>query len=380
MNRHHFWNALLFTFTLGLAFTAGYLTNSFVERQTNEFPLLYEAINILESHVLNPLPEPNVLEYGMIRGLLQATHDPYTIFIEPPQHELQTNQLEGTFGGIGVKIERGENGSFLLYPFPDRPAFEAGIVNGDQLSTVDGISITPEMTNEAIEAAIRGPVGEQVEIVVLRVPEGQALVFAIQRQEVALPSVLYHPVEGEPRVGILQVTVMADTTPDEIVKAVETLQANGAEYFILDLRGNGGGLLNAGIETARLFLKAGVVIEQQYRGEGMERFSVNEPGALADLPLVVLVNHNTASAAEIVAGALQTNDRAVLIGEPTYGKDTIQLVFQLQDGSSLHVTAAHWWFPGLDFPLDGKGLQPTLIGSSDEDWVRVAVALLLQSR
>jgi carboxyl-terminal processing protease len=379
MNKQLFWNTLFFTFTLGMTFTAGYITNDFVERRTDEYPLLHEAIDILESNALNPLPEQNVLEYGMIRGVVQAYNDPYTIFLEPPQHELQTNQLEGTFGGIGVKIERGE-GEILLYPFPDGPAFEAGVRNGDKLVSVDGVIITPEMTNDVIDAMIRGLVGKNVVLVVLRLTEGEEHTFMIKRREVALPSVIYYPVAGEPRIGILQVSVMADTTPDEILRAVEALEANGTHYFILDLRENGGGLLNAGVETARLFLEAGIVIEQQYRGEQVERFSAHDPGSLADIPLVVLVDHQTASAAEIVAGALQINNRAVLVGEPTYGKDTIQLVFELQDGSSLHVTAAHWWFPELDFPVDGVGVKPNYgDGMSEGDWMRMAIDLLLQN-
>jgi len=377
MNKTSFWNTLLVTFSLGLAFAAGYVSNDFVEQRTHEYPLLQEAIGILEKYALEPLPGEKGMEYGMIRGLLQAYDDPYTIFLEPPQHELQTNQLEGAFGGIGVKIERGEDRSIVLYPFPDGPGFEAGLLNGDRLVSVDELLATPETTIEAIEATFRGPVGEKVKVVITRMPEGEPLTFMIERRKVALPSVIWHPVHGVPEVGMLQVTIIAQTTPDEIVKAVAALQKQGVKYFILDLRGNGGGILDAGVDTARLFLKEGIIIEQQYRGEAVEQLSVTRPGPLAEIPVVVLVNHNTASAAEIIAGALQANGRAALMGEPTYGKDTVQLVFQLQDGSSLHITAAHWWFPGLDFPLEGIGLNPTLM-ASDEDWVRDAVDFLLQ--
>ena len=379
MNKQFFWNALIFTFTLGLAFATGFVTHDITERRNSEYPLLHEVVDILETHALDPLPEQKDLEYGMIQGMLEAYGDPYTIFVAPPQHELQTNQLDGTFGGIGVKIERGEGGSFLLYPFPDSPAMAAGILNGDRLVAVDELFVSPETTMERIEAAIRGPVGKHVEIIIVRLPDGQEYNYSVKREEIALPSVIWHPVEGAPQVGLLQVTIIAQTTPDEILRAVGSLQSMGARYFILDLRGNGGGLFDAGIDMARLFLHEGEVIEQQYRGEEVERFSVTHPGPLEAIPLVVLVNHGTASAAEIVAGAMQANDRAVLMGETTYGKNTIQLVFQLQDGSSLHVTSAHWWFPELEFPVDGSGLKPMVLGTNDEDWVRVAVDFLLQT-
>lgn len=379
MNKNTFWNTLLFFVAFATAFTAGFVANDFIDRRRSDYPLLHEAIELLEENALEPLPEARALEYGMIQGLAQAYDDPYTVFLEPPQHEVQTNQLEGRYGGIGAKIEQGASG-YLLYPFPNGPAAEAGIINGDLLISVDELLITPETPRDQIEATLSGPVGETVALVVSRLPDGQ-IPYHIQRQEVAWPSVIYHAVEGEPLVGLIQVNIIAGTTADEISTAVQNLQGNGSKYFILDLRGNGGGLLNAGIETARLFLESGVVIEQQYRGKESERFLVDSPGNLAGIPLVVLVNHNTASAAEIIAGALQANARAPLVGEPTYGKDTIQLVFELQDGSSLHITSAHWWFPDLTFPVDGVGLKPDYgEGTHEADWLQMAVNLLLQGQ
>ncbi len=377
MKHHNFWNTLLAVCTLGIGFFAGWMTNSWIERRTSNYPLLYEAIQRLEENALYPLPEGTVLEYGMIRGLLQAYNDPYTIFLEPPQHEVQTNQLEGKYGGIGVKIERGGSG-VLLYPFPNGPAAEAGVLDADLLIQVDEMPVTLESAQDQIEAALSGPVGQEVSIVVFRASVGE-ITFVIKRREVALPSVIYHAIEGHPHIGLLQVKLIAETTADELTTAVQNLQSDGVRHFILDLRENGGGLLKAGIDIARLFLDSGVVIEQQYKGKGVERYAVSNPGKLADLPLVVLVNQHTASAAEIVAGALQANGRASLIGAPTYGKDTIQLVFELEDGSSLHITAARWWLPSAPFPGPEFGLKPDYgedVG--DAEWVNLAITLLEQ--
>jgi carboxyl-terminal processing protease len=166
--------------------------------------------------------------------------------------------------------------------------------------------------------------------------------------------------EREPRLGIVKINLIASSTPDEVRRGIEDLQTHGASAFLLDLRDNYGGLLTAGVDVARLFLKDGVVMEQQYRGREVERFEVDKPGPFADLPLAILINENTASAAEIIAGALQARGRARLIGTHSFGKDTIQLVFNLQDGSSLHVTSAHWWIPGLVGELAGAGLQPDI--------------------
>jgi carboxyl-terminal processing protease len=127
---------------------------------------------------------------------------------------------------------------------------------------------------------------------------------------------------------------------------------------VVDVRNNGGGLVEAGVDTARLFLKSGIVIEEQYRKQPIVTFEVEREGPFADLPIVVLVNRGTASAAEIFAGAIKGQNRAPLVGTPTFGKDTIQLVFSLSDGSSLHVTSAHWWVPNLEPKIGGNGILP----------------------
>jgi carboxyl-terminal processing protease len=161
--------------------------------------------------------------------------------------------------------------------------------------------------------------------------------------------------------------VIAASTPGEVEKAVNDLWQRQAQAYVLDLRNNFGGLLSAGVDIARLFLMEGVVMEHRYRDQDVEVFQVERPGPFVDLPLAVLVNENTASAAEIIAGALQVHQRAQIIGTPTYGKDTIQLVFELKDGSSLHVTSAQWWIPGLNPPIGESGLQPDIIVAQAPD-------------
>jgi carboxyl-terminal processing protease len=157
------------------------------------------------------------------------------------------------------------------------------------------------------------------------------------------------------------VHIIAKPSSDEITSAVQELQSRGASAFILDLRSNSGGLVDAGVDIARLFLKSGTVIEQQYRGQAVTAYQIERIGPLADIPLAVLIDGGTASAAEIVAGALQAQGRAMLIGSPSYGKNTIQLVFDLKDQSSLHVTAARWWVPGHSDQTSGGQITPDII-------------------
>lgn len=357
---------------LFMAFTFGFFLNAAVEDETvnlslpnitwlqtgPEYPLLEEVSRLLKENAYYTLPDDKTLEYGMIKGLLAASDDPYTVFVEPPQHELQSDRLQGRFGGIGARIERDEENYYYLYPLPDSPSLEAGITDGDRLLQVDDLEVTPETLSDEIEAAVRGPVGQKVNITVGRNPDYAPVKYTIERAEVALPSVTWNLSADEPNVGIIHLQIIASSTPDEVTRAIEDLQSQGATHLVLDVRNNGGGLVDAGVDTARLFLESGSVIEQQYRGRDVKTFEVEKPGPFASIPMVVLINRGTASAAEILAGSLQAQDRALIVGTPSYGKDSIQLVFNLSDGSSLHVTAAKWWIPGLTDKIEGKGIQP----------------------
>jgi carboxyl-terminal processing protease len=348
------------------AFLSGYFLNSYFTPRPNEFPILNQSYNILINHSFLDLPGHSTLEYGMIRGLLLSSEDPYATFQEPVQHELESNNLQGSFGGIGVELTRSSEGNILVFPISNGPAFQAGIHKGDQLLWIDDIEIGTDTQIDEIKAAIRGPVGKSVKIIIARDDHGSELEFNVRRDRIHLPSVTWHVAPEDSQIGIININIIAESTTEEIKNAVREMQKDGTNRYILDLRDNGGGLLTAGIDTARLFLHEGVILQQQYRGEDVETFTVKAPGPLADLPLVILINHNTASAAEIVAGALQKHHRALLIGEPSFGKDSIQLIFDLQDGSSLHVTAAKWWIPGLSPTLGEGGLQPDLPVSQDE--------------
>ncbi len=358
-----FKNTFIFTIVAAIcittAFIAGYLVSSRNPAGPG-FPLLNEAYDIIRDHGLKPLPTPPAIEYGMLHGMTDAYGDPFTRFVEPPQNELETDSLKGKFGGIGVRLDNDPQGNYVLYPFQDSPAAKAGIRDGDRLLGVDSLVVVAGTPVDTISAAIRGSVGSTVTVKVGRAPDFSPIEFKIKREEIALPTVTWHLDAGEPRLGVIEVNLIGETTPGEISRAEQDLQTRGATAFALDLRNNGGGLLNQGIDIARLFLPSGVIIEQQYRDQKVESYSIEKPGPLANIPMVVLVNENTASAAEIIAGSIQAHGRAKLIGATTYGKNTIQMVFDLQDGSSLHVTAAHWWIPNLEFPKDGHGLTPDI--------------------
>lgn len=348
------------------AFLSGFFLKSYFDSQIYKFPVLNQAYNILINHSFLSLPDSKALEYGMIRGLLLSSDDPYASFQEPVQHELESNDLQGSFGGVGVEIIRGAGGEILVYPIKNGPAYRAGLINDDQLIQIDDMKISSEVQIDDIKAALRGPVHQSVRLIIMRKDEDDPINFIIKREEIHLPSVTYHLAPEESSIGIINVNIIAESTSDEIKNAIEQLHKEGAGKYILDLRDNGGGLLTAGIEITKMFLDDGIIMQQKYRGQDVETFRTSSPGIFSALPITILINRNTASAAEIIAGAIQAHDRAKLIGEPSFGKDSIQLIFDLQDGSSLHLTAAKWWIPGLDPPLSMGGLQPDLVTIQDD--------------
>jgi carboxyl-terminal processing protease len=362
---------LFFVVILGAVFLAGYYTRALSDttpllrwplpgiRETDtQYPIFTEAQNLVQAHFNGALPDAKTLEYGMIRGYINAIGDPYTVFVEPQTAELESNQLSGEYGGIGVELRRNAAGETLLAPFPDSPAEAAGVQAEDVLLKVDDNAVTPATSIDDVTAWLRGAIESTVTIVV-RHPDGAQATYAIKRQAIALPSVTWRMVAGQSNIGLITMSRFSDKSSMEIERAARELRANGAEKFVLDLRNNGGGLLDSAVEVAGQFLNGGVVMYETSRSGPEKTYTATPSGQLVDAPLVVLVNGNTASAAEILAGALLDRGRAPLIGQKTFGKGSVQFIFPLSDGSSVHVTANRWFTPTRR-ELDKIGLPPTI--------------------
>jgi carboxyl-terminal processing protease len=359
---------LLIGFLIEVAFFVGVMlaprvTGLLQAASSGHAPLLDEAWGRAESLFYGKLPTEQERTYGAVRGMMESFKDPYTVFIEPPQTELQSQQLSGKFGGIGANVRRDNDGRIVLSPFPDRPAAQAGVQEGDVLVKIDSTPITPEMKFEEVTSLLHGEVGTPVKIEVDR--SGQQLAFNITRAEISVPSVTWRMLSQAPGVGYIKLNIFAQTSKDELVKSIEELRKQGAQKLILDLRDNGGGLLDAAIDVAGQFVD-GIVVSEKHRDGSQQNFTADATGAARDLPLVVLVNGGTASASEIVSGALQDEGRAVLVGQKTYGKGSVQNVIGLSDGSSIHVTVAEWLTP-KGRQITGKGLEPEVAVEMTQD-------------
>jgi carboxyl-terminal processing protease len=242
---------LLILAALIASFTSGFYVRDVVEGRQENWPILKQAYSILENHGLKDLPPKSQLEYGMIRGLLNVYDDPYTIFVEPAEHELESDNLKGSFGGIGVRLDRDAAGNLLLYPFPESPAAAAGVVEGDILLAVDDLQITPDVAFDVIQAQLRGPVGSRVKIRIQHQVDSKEERVTIRRAEIPLPSVTWHLYPQDQHLGIVEINLIASSTAHEVQQAIQDMSARGASRFVLDMRDNFGGLLDTGVDVAR---------------------------------------------------------------------------------------------------------------------------------
>jgi carboxyl-terminal processing protease len=369
-----FFVALLITSMVLGAFGAGvgvtwWLMHSQVPEaeEASEFSVFWEAWHLVENDFYGTLPNMQQVTWGAIRGTLATLNDPYTTFLEPEPRQREREDLSGQFGGIGAYVMADEAGQIFLEPMPDLPAARAGVQKGDQLLRVDDTEITSEMIVDDVVSLIRGEVGSIVRLTLQREGEVEPVVVEVRREEIPNPSVEWRMLEEAPGMGYVHIALFSGRTQLELREALEDLLDQGMTRLVLDLRGNGGGLFDAAIDVANEFLSGGVVVYQVEKGSPEEVFQASGNTTLPQTPMAVLVDGGTASASEIVAGALQDRERALLVGEKTFGKGSVQSVYDLSDGSSVHVTHAQWFTPQRR-AISGEGLTPDLeVSITEED-------------
>lgn len=367
------WRATLLTLLRGFAFgallgamfMAGFLFRGAMPSQAQgnrSYPLLEQAHGLLIDHYLRPLPDPTQLEYGAIRGMLATLNDRLTYFIDPPVAASESNVLAGQYGGIGVQVRRDEAGRFRLYPFRDGPAARAGVRDGDILLKVNGEAVPSDARQDVVDQLLRGEVkeGNGVTIEVRGDSEAEnTRTYTIPFETIEIPSVVWRTLEEEASFGYIQVLRFTSRTPSELQKAFKELRAANIRALVLDMRNNPGGLLQESITVASQFLPPDLVVLYEQSRQGEREYRVRDGSTFTDLPMVVLINGGTASAAELVAGALKDHGRATVIGQRSFGKGTVQLIFQLLDKSSIHVTTAEF-FPPSRQTLEGVGVEPDI--------------------
>ena len=328
------------------------------------FGLFWEAWEIVERDFVGDIPPEEVVARGAARGLLRALNDPATGLIGPEFARLEREDASGVYKGIGASVRPGEGGYVeIAVVFDGSPAAEAGLRPGDIVLAVDGDDVKGVSLYEVV-ARIRGPVGTMVGLRIRRPSAGDVFNVEVARREIEIPTASMTVLPGD--IAHIRLTEFNSRAASQLREALQEARASGCRALILDLRGNPGGFLDQAVAVADEFLDAGAVLVE--RGlEEPERAHRSEDGGLAtDLPLVVLVNEGSASASEIVAGAIQARGRGILVGAATYGKGSVQYSFTLSDESEIRITTALWYTPD-DHLIQGDGLHPDLEVASESN-------------
>lgn len=321
-----------------------------------------EIIDTILDHYYRPISRAR-LERGSLDGIVNTLRDPYSHYFSPDEARRLRESVEGRFQGVGMSVFRTRRGLRVMRVFPRSPAARGGIRAGDLIVAVDGRSIAG-LSAEQATALIKGPAGTRVRLTVERA-DGRRRTLSLVRREIKVPLVesQLDRVRAIP-VGVVRLAGFSDGAHGQVARAVKNLQKRGARAFVLDLRGNGGGLLSEAVLVSSVFLRGGEVVAVKGRGEPTQvRRATGDPVA-PTAPLVVLVDRASASASEIVAGALRARRRAELVGTRTFGKGVVQELFQLSNGGVLDITVAFYELP------DGRrigrgGLRPDVAARDD---------------
>jgi len=339
-------------------FTSLQLTNYNPQLNIN-FDLFWETWNKLqERYVDQKKIDPKKMYLGAIKGMVASIEDPYTFFLTPEENKQTKDDLGGKFEGIGAQLGLKDNRIIIIAPLKKSPAETAGVKPGDFINKVNDVSTSNWTLSQAV-SKIRGPKNTKVKLTLER--NGKEIEVTIVRQQIIVSSV---EVSYEKNIAILKVNQFGDNTNDEWNKAVEEINGKWSNKqikgMVLDLRNNPGGYLESSVYLASEFLPLGkLVVKQEATLYGNKEYRVSRIGMLQEIPLVVLIDKGSASASEILAGALRDNNRAQLVGEKSFGKGSVQEALDLSQGAGLHVTVAKWILPNGDW-INSKGIEPKI--------------------
>ncbi|OGZ57243.1 MAG: hypothetical protein A2827_02160 [Candidatus Spechtbacteria bacterium RIFCSPHIGHO2_01_FULL_43_30] len=322
------------------------------------FELLREGIDVIEEmYVESEKVEEEDLIYGAMEGMIKALGDPHSTFLKPKLSKIFEENINGSFEGIGAEITIKEGVLTIVSPLKNSPAERAGVKSGDRVLYIDDTATDDLALDEAIQI-IRGPKGEKVVLTIERNGVDGSIKIAIVRDTIKIPSTEWEEKEG--RIGYVALYQFTESASADFNNLANEILKSDVEKIILDLRNNPGGLLEVSVDIAGWFLDPGMVVAEE-RGvvESGKFYKTRGNGALSGYPLVILVNKGSASASEILAGALKDHRGVQLIGESTFGKGSVQQLVKLSDGSNIKITVAKWFTPS-GISIDGNGLEPDI--------------------
>jgi carboxyl-terminal processing protease len=331
-----------------------------------------DVYTLVEQNYAEPLTQDkadDVIYDGAIPGMLQVL-DPHSHFYDPKSYARLREDQRGHYYGVGMMIEQQNNKVYVLTPYEDTPSYRAGIHPGDQIVAVDGKS-TDGWSSDQVAKALKGPKGTHVQVTMARYGQPKAISFDLVRDEIPHPSIDLK-FEIRPGIGYIHLSQFQETTGQEMEDAINSF--GNLKGLLLDLRENPGGLLSQAVDVCdRLLAKGQTIVSQRGRAYADQNYVATHGNGGKTFPIVVLVNRDTASAAEIVSGALQDHDRALIVGETTFGKGLVQTVYNLDEGTGLALTTYHYYTPS------GRLIQRNYQGMSLYDYYNHAGALAADS-
>ncbi|HEY7024918.1 MAG TPA: S41 family peptidase [Candidatus Limnocylindrales bacterium] len=323
----------------------------------SDFGLFWEALGVIQQNFVGRADiDPQTLTYGAIRGMVEALGDTgHTVFLTPEEAQAEQNALDQNVVGIGVLLGEKDGQSVIVSVVPGSPAEAAGLKAGDVITAVDGRSTVGVPPDQLVDE-VRGDAGSQVTLTVQRPSTGETLDFTITRAQIKFPSTSWTMVPGTD-IALIRLSQFSAESANELLAARDAALAAGAQSIILDLRGNPGGYVDQAVRATSQFLHDKVVYISEDADGTQTQVKTDDSIASTDVPMVVLIDNNTASSAEIMSGAIQAAGRAQLVGQTTFGTGTVLLPFTLSDGSVIRLAVQRWLTPTGEL-IFGKGITP----------------------
>jgi carboxyl-terminal processing protease len=338
------------------------VVRSAVDQTYEEMKMLVEVLNLIKDNYVQDI-DTKKLVYGGAAGMVRVL-DPFSQFLEPDAHNEMRSETEGEFGGLGIRIAVRDGVLTVITPLPGTPAYKQGVLPDDRIIKIDG-DTTQDIQIEQAVKKLRGAPGSKVTITIAREGEKELKDYVLTRELIKVESIKFKMLTDD--VGYVRLTEFQQRSAVDFDAALKALKLKGMKSLVVDLRNNPGGLLNVAVDICRLFIGGGkLIVYTEGRRQPRQEFKADSNAPYANLPMVMMVNHGSASGSEIFAGCLQDYHRAVILGSESFGKGSVQSVIPLADGSGLRLTTAKYYTPsGRTFHRDEKtgkgGITPDIV-------------------
>tara|TARA_B100000900_G_scaffold397409_1_gene397715 strand:- start:3447 stop:4589 length:1143 start_codon:yes stop_codon:yes gene_type:complete len=357
-------------FIISILFTCFFLNNSFSAPEDTiyeKIDLFGEVLNKINKEYVDEVNQSDAMD-AAINGVLQSL-DPYSAYMSPESFQNMQTETSGEFGGLGIEVSMEAGVVKVISPLDESPAYEAGVKAGDYIVKINDIQVQGKTLSEAVEI-MRGPVGSDIEITIRRRGVKKALIFNITREVIKIRSVKSKIIDNN--IGYLRLTAFNENSSAQIKKKLNEFNKNkNIKGYILDLRNNPGGLLSQAIKISDFFLSSGEIVSTKSRKESENRKWFAQAGDILNgETLIVLINNGSASASEIVAGALKDHKRAILVGENSYGKGSVQSIIPLRNKGAIRLTISKYYLPSGK-SISEVGVSPDIVIAEDNDDFRI---------